>query len=161
MKRASGLLVIGVGNRYRGDDAAGPVVAESLLEEFGAESVATCDGDPGALIDLWSGRREVVLIDAMISGGSAGTIQRFDVSENPLPAEDFPVSTHAFGLAGSIELARGMSTLPASVVIYGIEAEQFERGAAMSPRVRASVWEVSRKLARRLRAAPPRERSHV
>ena len=80
-----------------------------------------------------------ILIDAAISGAAPGTIRRLDALAQPLPREIFGVSTHGFGLAEAIELARVLKRLPAYCVIYAIEARDFETGAPLSPEVAGAV----------------------
>jgi hydrogenase maturation protease len=132
--------VIGLGNAARGDDAAGLLVARAV---GGIE----LEGDPSALIDLLDGAAEAVVIDAVRSGAAAGTVQRLDVSEHPLPtALRSSSSTHLVGLADAIELARALGRLPPRVIVYGIEGERFDTGAPVSAAVAAAVDELVRAL---------------
>jgi hydrogenase maturation protease len=134
-------MVIGVGNAYRSDDAAGLHVAR-LLRERGVEALAY-EGEPVTLLDTFAGRDAVVLVDAVRSGAAAGTVHRADASERPLPTELGGVpSTHLLGVGEAIELARTLGRLPASVVVYGIEGESFEAGSELSPAVAAAVEQV-------------------
>jgi len=131
------VVVIGIGNAARGDDAAGLVAARRLraLEH---------EGDPLALLDAWRDADVAVLIDAVSSGAEPGTVHRFDASRAPLPAPlGRSSSTHALGLAEAIELGRALGRLPARVIVYGIEGERFDAGAALTPAVAAAVAEVA------------------
>ena len=125
-------VVIGIGNALRGDDAAGVAVAERL------QGVA-CEEEPSRLIEAWEGADAAVLIDTVVSGAPAGTLHRFDASEEPIHARALRSSTHAIGLAETIELARALGKLPPRVVVYGIEGESFDAGAPLSPDVEAAV----------------------
>jgi hydrogenase maturation protease len=49
------------------------------------------------------------------------------------------VSTHAFGVAEAIELARALRQLPPVLVVYGVEGATFETGAGLSTVVAAAV----------------------
>ena len=80
-----------------------------------------------------------MLVDTVVSGAAPGTIHRFDASDEPIPARALRSSTHAIGLAETIELARALGRLPKSVVVYGIEGASFEAGAPLSPDVAAAV----------------------
>lgn len=126
-------LVIGIGNPHRGDDAAGISVAERL----GAPRAVTSAGG-AELIDLWEDRREVVVVDATRSGEAAGTLTRFEAASEPLPAANF-ASSHSFGLAETVELARALGRLPHRLQVYGIEGAVFELGSEMTPEVRETV----------------------
>lgn len=90
------------------------------------------------LIELWEGEPDVTVIDAMVSGAEPGTITRFNGLSDRVPAGSFP-STHSFGLAESLELARLLGRLPARLTIYGIEASSFGHGEPLSPVVREAV----------------------
>ena len=56
-----------------------------------------------------------------------------------VPARTFRSSTHAIGIADTIELARALGRLPGRVRVYGIEAGGFETGASLTPAVESAV----------------------
>ncbi len=145
--------MIGVGNAARGDDAAGLLAARAL---GGIE----LEGDPTALIDLFDGVDDAVVIDAVRSGAAAGTVRRIDVHEQPLPADvRSSASTHLVSLAEAIELARALGRLPPRVTVYGIEGERFDTGAPLSAPVAAAIERVAdelRRVRRDARTAPRR-----
>jgi hydrogenase maturation protease len=137
------VLVIGVGNELRGDDAAGIAVARRLRGTADLD-VRELQREPTGLLDEWQGYDAVVLVDSMRSGARPGTISRLDASEEPLPATlGGSTSTHAVGLGETLELARAVGRLPGRVVVYTIEGRQFEAGAPMSDAVRSSVDELA------------------
>jgi hydrogenase maturation protease len=136
----SAVVVVGVGNAYRGDDGVGLAVAERLrgVVPVGVE-VVTCEQEASRVIDAIEGRDAAVLVDASSSGAAPGTIRRFDASAEPVPARSFRSSTHAFGVGEAIELARALGKLPGTVVVYGIEGRRFTAGEGLSPVVDAAV----------------------
>ena len=67
-------LVIGIGNRFRSDDAAGPLVADRRAAE-GFRAIEHGGAGPG-LIEAWGTTETVILADAMKSVEPAGTIRR-------------------------------------------------------------------------------------
>lgn len=142
-------VVIGVGNLDRGDDAAGRRVAALLRERAPAGvEVAEHDGEATALLSVFDDTTEVVVIDACASGAPPGTVRRFDAAAAPLPQREFGGTTHGFGLAEAIELARALGRLPAVCVVYAIEGESFEFGAPLSASVEAAAVEIARTLAK-------------
>ena len=143
----SHMLVVGVGNVWRSDDAAGPAVARRLGDDPG---VLVHEGEPIGLIEAWAGADEVLLVDAVSSGAPPGTVHRLDAVAAPLPSDLARGSTHAFGLRETIELARALERLPARLLIYGIEGERFTAGSELSPAVEDAVDDVSRELRARL-----------
>ena len=63
-------------------------------------------------------------------------------TQQPIAREFFRFSTHAFGLAEAVELARALGRLPPRLIVYGIEGKSFEAGVGLSPEVGAAVQEV-------------------
>ncbi len=142
------MIIIGVGNPFRRDDAAGVAVARRLRGTLPAGGrILEREGDLASLLEAWGAADEVVIIDAMSSGATPGTIRRFDAQARRLPAGFARGSTHAFGVAEALDLARALGRLPARVVVYGIEGRDFAAGEGLSPEVAAAVDEVARRVA--------------
>ena len=138
------MLILGCGNPDRSDDAAGILVARRLRElGIPAEEFV---GDAPGLIDAWSGWADVIVVDAMKSGASPGTIKTWTARTSAFPAGQFRCSTHAFGVAEAIELARAIDRLPWKLVVVGIEGIRFEWGGLPS----AEVAEAIERLAQRI-----------
>jgi len=126
----------------RSDDAAGLAVAR-LLEGLEGAEVLEREGEPTGLLDAWEAADTVWLVDAVSSGAEPGTVHRHDASEQELPAALFRTSTHHFGLAEAVELARALGRLPERTVVYGIEGASFRTGETLSPEVEAAVTRVA------------------
>ena len=137
------MLIIGYGNRDRGDDAAGILVAERL-RALGIPALI-CSGDSSELIDGWSNASNVLVIDCVVTGAAAGTVHAWDARHLPPLVQSSP-STHGFGLAEAIELSRSLGSLPARLRIYGIEGAKFAVGASLSDQVQESVEEVAARI---------------
>jgi len=135
------VVVIGVGNPDRGDDAVGPHVVAHLEGRVppGVRLMRTSGSDPATMIDAWRDADRAIIVDAMVSGARPGTVERFDVAERPLPASVRLASTHALGAQTAVEMGRALGTLPASCTLYGVESATFEHGAAMTPEVAAAA----------------------
>jgi len=145
------MLVIGVGNIYRGDDGAGPAVIAMLRAEVPSGArLLECDGDCSALLDAWHGVDTVVLIDAVSSGAPPGTIYRFDALAQPLPRQVSFQSTHAFGVAEALALGRTLGQLPANLIVYAIEGKTFANSVGLSLEVEPAVQEVAQQVKREL-----------
>ena len=142
-----GLLVVGLGNAWRGDDGAGPAVARALGDD---PRVVVHEGEPIGLLEAWAGAEEVILVDAVSSAAPAGTVHRLNPLAAPLSAALARGSTHAFGLADTLELARTLERLPPRLTVYGIEGERFSAGDELSPAVGAAVETVLLELRERL-----------
>jgi hydrogenase maturation protease len=137
------ILIIGVGNAYRSDDAVGLFVARRLREEMHLQTNQTTiqeeSGEGTALIEAWQEAEAVIVIDAVRSGAPPGSVHRFDASQQALPAVFSCASTHAFGLAEALEMARALQQLPSRLIVYGIEGENFAAGMELSPAVEHAI----------------------
>ena len=141
------LLMIGIGNSYRGDDAAG-VLAARRLKDAGIDSFTVLEhsGEGASLMETWKGADAVILIDAVSSASPPGTIHRLEPLNNPLPAQMFQSSTHAFSLPQAIEMARALDDLPAALIVFGIEGQNFHAGTELSPEVSNALPELVRRV---------------
>lgn len=140
-------LVIGVGNNYRRDDAVGVAIARALREKnLRHVQVLEQSGEGTALLEAWRGAGRVILIDAVRSGAAPGTIFRFEAHRQSIPTKFFHSSTHDFGVAEAIELARTLGQLPKSLIVYGIEGKDFSLGEGLSPEVAHAASQVLDKI---------------
>ena len=140
------LLIIGVGNAYRSDDALGLVVARRLRADPSLQAnqvnqvlIQEQSGEGTALLEAWKDTEAVILIDAVHSGAVPGTVHHFDAGKQALPAVFSSASTHSFGLAEAIEMARALQQLPAHCVVFGIEGENFAAGTELSSTVSQAI----------------------
>jgi len=141
---APAVLVAAIGNPDRGDDGVGRAVAHVLkLSVPAGVSVREYGGDILELIDDWAEYPAVIMIDASDPAGQPGRIRRLDPVASVLPADFAQNSTHAFGLAEAVELARALGQLPCRFVVYLVEGEQFDLGAPLSSPVAAAVEKVA------------------
>jgi hydrogenase maturation protease len=137
------MLIIACGNRQRSDDGAGILVAERL-RKLGIEA-DTRTGEGADLIEAWKNADDVIVVDAVVTGAPVGTVQAWDGLQLR-SSRGTNASTHGFGVAEAIELARLLNRLPNRLRVYGIEVRQFEAGAEISPEVQRAVEEVVRRI---------------
>lgn len=147
-------VVVGIGNPDRGDDAVGRAVARALRGRLPDHvGIVEADGEATALLECLEDVPEAYLVDACASGSPPGTIRRFDAAAEPLPQAAFGLSTHGFGLAEAIELARALGQLPGRCVVYAVEGQGFETGAPLSAPVERAVPGVVERLCAELAGA--------
>ena len=138
------MMVIGCGNRDRGDDRAGVMVAERLQKlGFDARILTAGAFD---LIDAWHGADDVVVVDAVESGAAPGTVWVWDGRTEEIHGS-LPVSTHGFGVAESIKLGRILDRLPKRLRVFGIEGRRFDVGGETSTEVVSAAEEVAKRIA--------------
>lgn len=133
-------LIIGIGNKLRGDDAAG-LLALKKIKELAPEGIDVIEnnGDGAELINKWAGRDKVILIDAVVSGSPPGTIHKFSSPGPIVPTEMFKFSTHLFSVPQAIYLSASLGNLPKELTIYGIEAKSLDYGAQVSDEVEIAI----------------------
>jgi len=129
------LVVIGVGNRDRGDDAVGPIVCDRISElDLPDVDVIVFEGSVLDLPIHWSATDRVVIVDAAEPSGDPGQVTEVDVLAERLVTPP-SLSTHTIDVGAAIELARALDRLPAALSIIGVEGAEFEFGAELSPAV--------------------------
>lgn len=130
------IRLIGVGTPH-GDDAAGPAVIEALVAAgLPAGVAATTCARPGLdLPEALSGAQAAVLVDAMRSGRSPGSVAR-------VPRDQLgrlrSLSSHGLGVAEGLALAEALGRCPPRIEVVGIEGDRHE-GDELSPAVRRGV----------------------
>jgi hydrogenase maturation protease len=141
---ARNVLVACIGNPDRGDDGIGALVAEKLAGTLPAgAALLVRSGDMLSLIEDCAGCDALVCVDAAAPMGALGRIHRIDLATGELPGELLAASTHGFGLADAIGLARTLASAPRDIVIYGIEGSCFDAGAPMTPEIAAAAEEAA------------------
>ncbi len=141
------MLIIGIGNEYRSDDGAGLIAARRLRTKPGGEiEVLELSGEGTTLMEAWKNADTVILIDAVRSGATAGSIHRIEAHARPLPQSIFHYSSHSFGLAEAVELSRALNRLPRRLIVYGIEGKTFEAGAGLSEEVERAIVAIEDKI---------------
>ncbi len=133
----AGVLVVGCGNPLRGDDGAGPRVAELLAADprlAGATVLARHQLTP-ELADAMREVSAVILVDAdvgLLPGGIA--VRTVDASAPAAGA-----SSHHVDVAGLVALARELWGATPRVVCVAIGAAAFETGEPLSPEVERAL----------------------
>jgi hydrogenase maturation protease len=123
------VLVIGIGNEFRGDDAIGLLAVRDVgTMRLPGVRIVESRGDGARLMRMWKGMSTVLLIDAVHSGSPPGTLHRLDASQHPIPARFLCTSSHQFGVAEAVETSRALGELPPTVIVFGVEVEHCVAG---------------------------------
>nr|CRL76625.1 peptidase M52, hydrogen uptake protein [Mycolicibacterium komanii] len=130
--------MIGVGNSFRRDDGVGPAVAEEIARrDLPGVRVLVATGEPGALLDAWSGAGLAIVVDAaMGEGGIPGRIRRWTADDDGVPRA---VSSHAIGLPEAFALGEALGQLPDHLVGFSVDIVDAGHGVGMTADVAAAV----------------------
>ncbi|MGH1502726.1 MAG: hydrogenase maturation protease [Acidimicrobiales bacterium] len=134
-------LVIGVGNRDRGDDGAGPAVADRVRAR-GLRALVL-EGDLSDLALRWRPDDRVIVVDAVRTGADPGTVHRVSPEVWGTLPSAAPWSSHGVGVRDALGLASLFDLLPASLEVIGIEMAGDRLGTGLSEPVREAVDRVA------------------
>jgi len=135
-------VVLGIGNRLRGDDAVGSMVIDELrgtveAELFDGESVPESYIEPIARVKP----RRILIVDACAFGGEPGEFRLFDRTALARLAQG-SISTHTLPLSLFIELVREQTG--AEVWLLGVQPLQLEFGTGLSVPVAQALPQIVR-----------------
>jgi hydrogenase maturation protease len=135
--------IIGIGQDAAGDDGIGIAIARRLRQMHLPDGVEVIErAEPSGMISqLTDGCERVVLIDAVIDGGSSGRVLQIDPSQAAASKAE-ALSTHGIGLMEAIELARTLdeAAMPHQIKIVGVTIERPTRyRAELSANVAAAI----------------------
>lgn len=139
MQAPAPLLVLGVGNPSRGDDALGSLFVERLEQALAPE---VSSGVLELLTDFQlqiehaldlQGRRRVVFVDASVSATPPFEFERVT------PAADAGCLTHALSPAAVLATHRRIAGEPPESWLLAIRGERFELGDPLTPRAEAHL----------------------
>lgn len=137
-------VVIGLGNRYRGDDGVGVVTAAELSRlALPGVRVVTDVAEPMGLIDAWSGARLAVVIDAAVGAPpEPGRVRRCGLSDVLADADG--LSSHSVNLGRTYALGEALGRVPEELVVIAVEVAATGHGAGLTPPVERAVPEALR-----------------
>lgn len=137
------IIIVGIGNPYRGDDLAGWAVVDLLTNRVNSSIKLTKQrGDIAELIDIFTTYKCVYLIDACMSGAPVGSWKRIDLNREILTEDTPQTSTHGFGLIQAISLAKNLDQLPNTLILYAINGHTYHIGGETSPPVVIAIEKV-------------------
>jgi hydrogenase maturation protease len=142
MTGASGeVVVIGLGNRYRGDDGVGvAAVAELNRLALPGVRVVTDIVEPMGLLEAWSGARLAMLIDAAVgTPPTPGRVRRCGLSD---VATADGLSSHSVDIGRTHALGEALGRVPDELVLFTIEVADTGHGTGLTPLVARAVPEV-------------------
>jgi hydrogenase maturation protease len=132
--RRDDFLIVGYGNTLRGDDGAGPRVAEAVaaLNYPGARALACALLTP-ELADPISQARAVLFVDAAVDAPREVRLRKIE------PAESAQIMSHAAGPAALLALARDVFGRAPEAWWLTIPAVKFDFGGDFSPQTQQGI----------------------
>jgi hydrogenase maturation protease len=120
-------------------------VLAGLRGAVGDSELLSCDGEVGALLELFQRAPELILVDAVdgpAAGLRAGELLRLEADDVALEQAALRTSTHAMGVAEAIALARALELLPERLRIIAIAGQSFTPGEGLGESVRRAADEL-------------------
>ena len=157
MTAAPRLLVLGLGNVLCGDDGLGVAAVARLTQRFEiAPEVRVADGGTLglALLGLFDGVDEVLLVDAIQADALPGTLVVLD-GEDVAPAARARLSVHQVGVADLLDALDLLGARPRRLALVGLVPERIELGMQRSAAVERALPDLVARVAREIR-----ERGH-
>jgi hydrogenase maturation protease len=136
------IVVVGLGNSYRGDDGVG-VAAADALSDLGLPGVRVVTGivDPMSLLQAWSGAELAVIIDAAVVTPSVpGRLRRCTLGD--VVAASDGLSSHSVDIGRTYALGQTLGRAPEALVMFTIEVADTGHGLGLTPEVAHAVPEV-------------------
>lgn len=125
--------IFGIGSPF-GDDQAGWKVIDILQNKTLSNHwhLEQCDRPHLRLLELMQNAQLVILIDAVKSEAKCGQIHCWqDLSDFNLT--NSTISSHGWGLAQTLQLAKTLHCLPEKIIVYGIEIQEIFHGSLSQP----------------------------
>lgn len=131
----------------RKDDGVGVYILNALQKKYekdseGEYTFIQSSGEGSRLMESWQGFEQVIIFDALMKQGEPGRVIQLNAHTQTLPSDFFRYSSHAFSLAEAVEMAKVLDCLPKSLLVYGIEGEDFGFGEGLSAAVEASAQSI-------------------
>ena len=128
------VLILGIGNRLRGDDAVGSILAERLMEKVDTPIIDAGDVPENFLGPIEaSGADMVLVLDAADLGGNPGDLSLLEMDQ----LKEVGLSTHTANLALLFKVIPPDSRPDA--ILVAIQPEQTGAGLGLSRSVEIAI----------------------
>lgn len=154
------VVVVGLGNTYRGDDGVGIAVAAALNDRAMPNVVVrTGIADPMGLLEAWTGAGLAVIVDAaIVSPPTPGRIRRCDLSDVSTQPE--ALSSHSVDIGRTHALGLALGRVPDDLVVFTVDVADTAHRIGLTPPVARAVPELVRMVADEINHARPTAPRH-
>ncbi len=135
------MVILGIGNEIKGDDAVGPIITKKLSSIFDNDKfIVAFDG--GTVPENYTGsiRKEnpthIILIDAVQMKKEPGFIRIVEKDE----IANYNISTHAMPVSFLIKYME--TTIGARIILLGIQPKNMELNEGISKEIENSINEI-------------------
>jgi len=139
------VLVLGLGNLLLSDDGVGPVLlgemADSETRWKGAVEFLDGGTQGLALLGHLTGRRALIIVDALSTGAPPGTVHRLTLGELRDLAPGRASSAHEGNAGELLAAAQLLDELPDQLFVVGVEPEKINTGLGLSASVQQALPE--------------------
>jgi hydrogenase 3 maturation protease len=137
IKRGKKAVILGIGNRLKGDDGVGSIIAEKLKEKIKNENLLIIDAENKpenyiGIINKFS-PSFILIIDAIDFKSSPGDFKIFSINQ----LKDTTISTHNFSLPLFKKLLGNIN-----IYILGIQVEKIEMCEKISKSVSKTIEKI-------------------
>lgn len=137
------ILVLGLGNMLLSDDGVGPALLQRFTngESRWKGEVEFLDGGTQglALLGHLSGRRALIIVDALKRGAPAGTVHRLTLPELREVTPGRASSGHESNAGELLAAAELLDELPDRLFVVGVEPEKITTGVGLSSAVQEAL----------------------
>lgn len=137
------ILVLGLGNMLLSDDGVGPALLDQLADSDGPwdGQVEFMDGGTQglALLGHLSGRRALIIVDALQTGAAPGTIHRMTLNELRSVTPARASSGHEGNAGELLAAAQLLDELPDRLFVVGVEPQTISTGLGLSTPVQEAL----------------------
>jgi len=144
------ILVLGLGNTLLCDDGVGPALLDQLSSSapHWEGQVEFVDGGTQglALLGRISGRRALIIVDAVKTGAPAGTVHRLTLGEVLSSGSTRSGSSHEGNAGELLAAAQLLDELPARLFVVGVEPKKIATGHGLSAPVKRALPEASKEV---------------
>jgi hydrogenase maturation protease len=137
------ILVLGLGNMLLSDDGVGPAVLQQMADDprrWSGEVEFLDGGTQGlALLGHVSGRRALIIVDAVRKGEPPGTVYRLTLPELRDVSPERASSGHESNAGELLAAAELLNELPGQLFVVGVEPERIATGLGLSPAVEKAL----------------------
>lgn len=137
------LVVVGVGNRLRGDDEAGILAAEAVrtLPISGLADVKVLQ-EPCDLVEALEGYDGAIIVDACLCSLPPGEVVSWSLNSDSSGFAGW-TSAHSISVERALLLAEVLASLPQRIALYAVSGKNFQIGDAASESVKKGALDAA------------------